>query len=193
MMRFCIAIFTLVFGISAYAQQAPARWMIDNTRSKIGFSIEHMAISEVTGTFQDFNGTMQISTDDFTQSKVTFKISAASVNTEEASRDAELRSVNFFNVGQYPYIEFTSTAIERKADGSYLMRGNMTMHGITKPIALDIRYQSVGRSEGGQYRLGFQVTGAVNRLDFGLNWNQFADNVVGNKVNVNCFLELVRG
>lgn len=155
-----------------------------------------MTISKVEGTFSDFDGTMQISTEDFTRSEVYFKVKTASVNTGIEMRDNDLRSPNFFNSKKYPYMEFKSTRIERSnTNGHYTMYGNLTIRNSTHPIALDVHYQSIAKESDGSIRLGFVVRSDLNRFDYGLTWNKLADFgglIVGKDVHIVCNLQMIR-
>lgn len=190
-----ILLLSLLLARPGLAQTQRYGWTIDKAHTQIGFAVQHLMISEVDGLFHDFDGTMQISTEDFTQTQVYFKVKVASVDTRIEMRDNDLRSASFFDAARYPYIEFKSTRIERQESGRYLMHGNLTIRNVTKPIVLNIKYQSISKDTNGKVRLGFNITGELNRFQYGLAWNKLTDwggAIVGERVTITCNLEMVR-
>jgi polyisoprenoid-binding protein YceI len=151
------------------------KWKVDNSHSKLGFSVTHMMVSETEGKFKVFDGTAVSKTDmDFTNADINFTADAASINTEDEKRDGHLKSPDFFDVSKYPTITFKSTSMKPNGKGktSYDLEGDLTMHGVTKPV----KFVAIGAAQPvkdpyGNIKNGFRVTGVINRKDFGLNWN----------------------
>lgn len=142
-------------------------WTVDPAHSEIGFSVKHMMFTKVTGTFDAFEAIVNAE-DDFSNAVISGKIDAGSVNTRNEQRDGHLKSADFFNVEQFPTIEFTATANELKTG---TIEGEFTLHGITKPISLAVEFHGVGADPWGNMKAGFSFTSKINRKDFGLEWN----------------------
>jgi polyisoprenoid-binding protein YceI len=155
----------MVIATGAFAQTT---WNIDRVHSKIGFNVVHMAVSEVEGKFNDFEGSVVTKTDDFNGADVTFTAKSASIDTDNERRDNHLKSPDFFEVEKYPDITFKGTL--GKAGGKYKLKGDLSMHGVTKPVEFDVTYGgSVNTGRG--IKSGFKLTGQINRQDYGLTWN----------------------
>jgi len=155
----------IVFCTSAFAQTT---WSIDKAHSKIGFNVVHMAVSEVEGKFNDFEGNVVSQSDDFSNATVTFAAKAASIDTDNERRDNHLRSKDFFEVEKYPEVTFKGNLT--KVSGKYKLKGDLTMHGVTKPVEFDVSYGgSINHPRG--TKAGFKLAGQINRRDFGLTWD----------------------
>jgi polyisoprenoid-binding protein YceI len=144
-------------------------YQIDSSHSNVEFSIRHLVIAKVRGRFTQVTGTLELDDTDITRSKVTAEIAAASITTAEEKRDAHLRSADFFDVENYPLITFTSTRIEQ--DGEDLrLTGDVTIHGVTKPITLAVEQLGAAKDPWGNQRLAFAARGSLDRKEFGLGW-----------------------
>lgn len=173
MKKLTTSIAALLFAGSALTAQV--NWKVDKSHSKLGFSVTHMMVSETEGKFKMFDGTASSKSDlDFTDAKIEFTADAASINTEDEKRDGHLKSPDFFDVEKYPTITFKSVSMKPTGKGatSYVIVGDLTMHGVTKRVT----FNAIGASKTikdpyGNIKNGFKVTGTVNRKDFGLNWN----------------------
>jgi polyisoprenoid-binding protein YceI len=150
-------------------------WKIDESHSYIGFSVTHMMISKVRGTFKSYTGNLNLNTDDFLQSAVDGEIEVASIDTADAKRDEHLRSADFFDVAAFPKIHFRSTGVERLGEDRYKVFGTLTMRGISQPISLDVDYAGMMTDPWGNAKLGFSAYGVLARKDFGLMWNAALD------------------
>jgi polyisoprenoid-binding protein YceI len=162
------------------------RFNIDNSHSNVEFSIRHLVIAKVRGRFTQVTGTLEIDSNDITQSKVKAEIQAASINTAEEKRDAHLRSADFFDVENYPVITFESTNVER-AGNELRVTGNLTMHGVTNKITLAVEQLGAAKDPWGNQRLAFAARGSLDRKAFGLGWNQVLEAggfLVGDKVEL---------
>lgn len=159
----------------ASAATAQVNWKVDNSHSKLGFSVTHMMVSETEGKFKVYEGTASSKTEmDFTDAKIDFTADAASINTEDEKRDGHLKSPDFFDVEKFPKITFKSTSMKPTGKGatSYNLEGDLTMHGVTKRV----KFTAIGASKTvkdpyGNIKNGFKVSGTINRKDFGLGWN----------------------
>ena len=141
------------------------KWNLDPTHSEITFKVRHMMISNVKGAFNAFSAEIEAEDDSFKNAKVSASVDTASVDTNNADRDAHLKSADFFNAEQFPTITFESTAL---ADD---ITGNLTINGITKPIELEVEFGGINVDPWGNTKAGFTFEGKIKRGDFGLNWN----------------------
>jgi len=169
---FITAAASLLMMSASFAQ---VNWKVDASHSKLGFSVVHMMVSETEGKFKVFNGTAASKTEmDFTDAKIDFTADATSINTEDPQRDGHLKSPDFFNVEKFPTITFKSTSMKLDGKGktSYILEGELTMHGVTKKVTfLAIGAAKTVKDPYGNTKNGFKVTGTINRKDFGLTWN----------------------
>jgi len=146
-------------------------WKIDPIHSEIQFKVKHLVISTVTGEFTRFDATAEADGDDFEGSDVTFEADVTSVTTRNEQRDQHLLSDDFFNAEKYPKIVFKSTSLTKKGEDSYKLVGDLTIRDITKPVELDVEYGGTVQDPYGNTKAGFEVTGEINRKEFGLKWN----------------------
>ncbi|MFD2757600.1 YceI family protein [Gulosibacter faecalis] len=147
----------------------PGTWTIDPTHTDVHFSVRHLAISKVKGSFEQFEGTIVVG-EDITQTTVEGTVEVASVNTNQKQRDEHLRTSDFFLADEFPQITFKSTAV--RADGDDLIvTGDFTMRGVTKPVDFKVEIGGQTVDGYGNTKAGFEATTTVNRKDFGVNWN----------------------
>jgi len=144
-------------------------WKIDPTHSEVGFSIRHLAISKVKGKFEKFDATFQTGENPL-DSTVSATAEVASVNTNQADRDGHLRTGDFFLADEHPELSFVSTGA-REDGGDFLVDGDLTMRGVTKPVTFTFEFGGFGEDAYGNYKAGFTATTVVKREDFGLTWN----------------------
>jgi polyisoprenoid-binding protein YceI len=165
-----VAVTALSFGA-----KAQTNWNVDGSHSKLGFAVTHMMVSETEGKFKVYEGKVtSVKPDaDFTDAKIDFSVDAASINTDDEKRDGHLKSADFFDVAKFPKITFVSTSMKPgKIKGTYILTGNLTMHGVTKVVTLTaIGASKIVKDPYGMERYAFKVTGTLNRKDFGLAWN----------------------
>lgn len=178
----------LVFAAgSAFAQTT---WSIDKAHSKIGFNVTHMAVSEVEGNFKDFDGSLVTKAADFNGAEVNFTAKTASIDTDIERRDNHLKSADFFDAEKYPEISFKGNLV--KKGGKYKLKGDLTMHGVTKPVEFDVTYGGTINTGKGE-KAGFKISGKLNRQDYGLTWNNkvpTGELVVGDEVEIIGKIEL---
>jgi polyisoprenoid-binding protein YceI len=174
---------------------AVTAWTIDTAHSHIEFAVRHMMISTVKGRFTDVTGTIQAADDDPTTALVDIAIAAASIDTRDPKRDAHLRSADFFDAETYPAITFKSTRVEDVDDDGFRLVGNLTIHGVTREVVLDVTSEGRGKDPWGGERAGYSAKTKINRSDYGLRWNQALETggvLVGDEVKINIDLELIK-
>lgn len=167
-------------------------WNIDPVHSTVGFSVRHLMVSKVRGTFDTFNGAITVA-EDGTPS-VTAEIAVDSVNTRNEQRDGHLKSADFFDTANHPTATFTSTGVRRNGD-AYLVDGDFTLKGVTKPITLDVEFYGVNPGMGHGQVAGFEASVVLNRKDFGIDIDMPLETggaVVGDKVTVTLEIEAVK-
>ena len=163
------AALALVLPASAFA----ADYEIDPVHSSASFSVKHMMVSTVRGQFNKLSGTFLYDEKNPAKSKLEATIDASSIDTNEPKRDEHLKSPDFFDVAKYPTITFKSTKVEKGAKGHLKVTGDLTMHGVTRPVTLDVEGPTApAKDPWGNVKVGATATTTVNRKDFGLNWNK---------------------
>jgi len=195
MNRFSLALLLALFlGVSAAAQTSS--WTIDPKHSTAQFTVRHLAISNVSGNFTNVTGTIDLNEKDITQSQVSAVIDVSSVDTRVSDRDKDLRSPNFFDVEKYPTIEFKSKRIVNSGGGKLQVIGDLTMHGTTREVTLDVDGPTPELNDPwGNVRRGFSASTTLNRKDFGLTYNhalKTGEAVVGDNVKIQIDLELIK-
>jgi polyisoprenoid-binding protein YceI len=169
------------------------KWAIDPAHTKIGFKVKHLMISSVMGSFREFEGSVSTDYKDFSTAAISFTLNAASIDTEAADRDAHLKSADFLDVENYPKIIFEGKKIKDLGDDMYEFTGNLTIKGISKPVMLSVEYGGEMTDPWGNVKVGFSITGKINRKDWGLNWNAALEAggvLVGDEVKINGDVEL---
>ncbi|ELR73042.1 YceI like family protein [Fulvivirga imtechensis AK7] len=171
------------------------KWFYDASHAKVGFAISHFGISETEGKFNKFDGIVLSDKTDFSDAKIDFSIDVNSIDTENEQRDTHLRSSDFFDVAKYPSITFKSRSLKPVGKNKYKLTGDFTMHGVTKQIILDVLYRGTVTDPFGNIKAGFKVTGAIDRTDWGLDWNgtlAAGGLLVGNEVELDINIELTK-
>lgn len=170
-------------------------WTIDPIHSELVFKVKHLMISMVTGTFREFSGTMITESESFEGAAIQFDAYVKSIDTRAPDRDEHLRSPDFFYEEKFPLLHFESTLFREISSEGYELTGNITIRDITRPIRFDVEYGGTVKDQAGQTRAGFEVTGAINRKDFGLAWNAVTEAggmLVGEEVKLSASIELVK-
>ncbi len=190
-MKKVVLVVLFAFGFTfVNAQNA---WKIDKSHSNVGFSVSHLIISETTGQFKSYDGTIEFSKEDLSDAKINFSIDVASINTDNEGRDKHLRSDDFFNAEKFPKITFVGKFIKRVEGKKYKLTGDFTMRDVTKTITLDVVFNGIVKDPWGNTKAGFKVSGEVNRLEYGLKWNNLMETggaVAGKEVTITVNLEL---
>ncbi|MGI8754346.1 MAG: YceI family protein [Acidimicrobiales bacterium] len=167
-------------------------WTIDPAHSEVGFSVRHLMVSKVRGTFDTFTGTITIA-EDPTQSSVTAEVDMTSINTRDETRDGHLRTADFFDVEAHPSMTFTSTSVA--PDGSdYKVTGDLTLKGVTRPVELSLEFNGTSSDPWGGTRAGLSAETEINRRDFGVDISMPLDGggvVVGDKIKIALEIEAV--
>ncbi|WP_242393943.1 YceI family protein [Anaeromyxobacter oryzisoli] len=184
----------LAAALPALALAAPAAWNLDPSHSTAGFAVKHLVISTVRGEFRTFSGIVKLDDADVTKSTVEATIDVNSLDTRVADRDAHLKSPDFFDVAKYPTITFRSTKVARAGRGALKVTGDLSMHGVTKPVTLDVVPSAEVKGMYGETRRGFSAKTRINRQAFGLTWNKLveAGPAVGDEVTIDLDLEVVK-
>lgn len=189
-------ILTLLTAASTMGLQAQStKWDVDNVHSQVTFTVTHLVISEVTGTFKEFSSNVVSDKADFSDAKVDFSIKVNSINTDNQMRDDHLKSDDFFNAGKYPEINFKGRQMKSAGKGKYKLTGELTIRDVTKTITLDVVYTGTTKDPWGSTKAGFKITGKVNRFDYGLKWNTLTEAggaVVGPDVDFKVNLQLAK-
>jgi polyisoprenoid-binding protein YceI len=167
-------------------------WNIDPTHSRIEFSVRHLMISKVKGTFKTFSGAVTVPEDPF-QASVQVTIDPSSIDTGDVNRDKHLQSGDFFETEKYPVAEYVSSAVRPAGDG-FVVVGDLSLHGVTRPVELDLEFNGVVTDPWGNQRAGFTATTEINRSQFGIDISMPMETggaVVGEKIKLSIEVELV--
>jgi polyisoprenoid-binding protein YceI len=175
------------------ALAAPTTWNVDPSHSRVGFTVKHLVISDVRGEFSRYDSKLVLDDADVTRSTVEASIDVGSIDTRVADRDAHLRSPDFFDVAKYPAMTFRSTKVTRAGKDKLKVTGDLTLHGVTKPVVLDVSTTPVVKGMSGETRRGFAATTRISRKAYGLTWNKLveAGPAVGDEVAIALDLEVV--
>ncbi len=160
---------------------------LDVAHTKILFKVGHLGISTVTGQFKDFTGSFTLDPDNLTTLQGSVTIQTASIDTENTERDEHLRSPDFFDAEKYPESRFVITKVENVGEGKLEVHGELTLHGVTKPVVLNAKFGGALKDPWGNHRAAFTATTTINRKDFGVIWNKVLDNggfLVGEEVEI---------
>ena len=178
------------------ATTATSTWNIDPVHSVAEFKVKHMMISNVKGQFTGIQSTLTHSEKSPTESRVDVTIDAASVNTRDPQRDAHLKSADFFDVEKFPTLTFKSTKVTRVGDDELSVAGDLTIHGITRPVVFDVEGPTPpAKDPWGNSRMGVSATTKINRKDFGLTWNAALETggiLVGEEVTITLDIQFIK-
>lgn len=186
-----------VMGSTTPAYAEPTNFTLDKNHAYLGFEIDHLGLSPTVGRFDDFDGVFQIDEKNPAASKISFTVKTASIDTNHSARDQHLRSGDFLNVTKYPDMRFVSTGVTMITPTSGKLSGNLTLLGVTKPITLDFKLVKDGKYPGfiSNYdeirAVGFEATGSIIRLDYGLNFANIVGGPVGLEVKIKANFDLV--
>lgn len=181
--------------IMAAAPAAATSWTLDKSHSGVKFSVDHLVISEVEGTFKIFDGTVTSPTPDFNNAKVEFTVDVNSINTDDEKRDGHLKSDDFFNAEKYPSMKFTSTSFKKVKGNNYVLEGDLTIRDVTKRVRFAVIYGGTVKDPWGNIKAGFKASGKINRKEFGLKWGAVTEAggaVVGDEVRMLINVELAQ-
>ena len=173
------------------------RWEIDSSHSSLHFSVRHLVIAKVRGTFARWSGTVQAPDGDFSKATVAVTIDASSIDTGVDQRDAHLKSADFFDVAQYPELHFVGKRVkdEPRSGTEIDVVGDLTIKGITREVTLRVEQHGQAKDPWGNVRAAFTAKTSIDRKDFGLTWNQVLETggvMVGDRVEIEAEIEAVR-
>ena len=192
-MRRAFAIVLLAAVAAGPAAAAESTWEIDPAHSSVQFSVRHMMVSNVRGEFRKVSGTVQGDETDPTKAKVEATIDTTSIDTRNEKRDSHLKSADFLDTEKFPTMTFKSKKIEKTGDRRYRVTGDLTLHGVTREVALDVDGPSaVVKDPMGNVRVGATATAKINRQDFGITWSKLLDGggaLVGDDIDVTIDVE----
>jgi len=177
------------------SQQGLTIWNIDPAHTHVAFAVRHLMISTVKGRFTDIKGTVKSHDADPARGEVDIEIGVASIDTREPQRDAHLRSADFFDAERFPEITYKSRRIDGVQGDRFKLVGDLTIHGVTREVTLDVTSEGRARDPWGGERAGFTATTKIKRGDFGLTWNQALETggvLVGDEVKITLDVELVK-
>lgn len=192
MKKLTITITSLIISLISFGQ---TEWKTDPAHSKVGFSITHLVISEIDGNFNTFNGTLSSENEDFNQAKISFSIDASSIDTDNDQRDGHLKSEDFFHATKYPKMTFESTSFKKKNGENYILKGLLTIRGVTKNVTFGVTYGGTTIDGYGNTKAGFKATTSIDRTDYGVAWNSKTEHgtlTVGNDVDLTLKLQFVK-
>jgi len=165
-------------------------WTVDPAHSSVGFTVRHLMVSKVRGSFKDFSAEI-VTAENPLESKVSATVQMASINTGEEARDQHLRTNDFFDIEKFPTMSFTSTGLEG-AGSDFKLRGDLTIKGVTRPVTFDLEVSGVEKDPWGNTKTGFTLTGSILRKDFGMEYNAILESggvMVGDKINIEVDVE----
>jgi len=176
-------------------EPSTSTWQVDPVHSTAQFKVKHLMISNVKGEFTSIKGALQLDSSDASKSSLEVTIDANSINTREPQRDAHLKSADFLEVEKFPSITFKSSKVSKEESGEYAVEGELTIHGVTRKVTLDVEAPSAPQKDPwGGTRIGVEATTKINRKDFGLVWNATLETggfMVGEEVTIALDVEFI--
>lgn len=188
-------VFLFALALSQVAMFGQVKWNIDNAHSLVGFTVTHLVISEVDGSFKTYSGSISAPTADFNGATIDFSVDVNSVNTENDMRDNHLKGPDFFDAAKYPKMTFKSTSFKKLAGNKYELVGNLTIKSVTKSVKFDVTYGGTVKDPYGNTKAGFKATTVISRSAYGLTWSAVTEAggaVVGDDVTINLKLEFAQ-
>lgn len=180
---------------TAATTSAKGTWSIDASHTEIGFKVRHLVVTNMSGKFNKFEGSIEAVNDDFSDSKISFTADVNSINTGDEGRDGHLKSDDFFNAEQFPTITFKSTSFKKVSGNDYKLIGDFTIRDVTKSIELTAEYGGIMVDPWGNTKSGFEINGKISRKDFKLKWNVMTEAggaLVADEIKININAELLK-
>jgi polyisoprenoid-binding protein YceI len=174
---------------------AKTKWVLDATHSSVDFSVRHMMIANVKGSFNKFDATIEADPTDLTTAEIEFSVDTASVDTRNQDRNAHLVSADFFDVENHPAMTFKATNIEKTDEGEYNVTGDLTLRGVTKPETFAVTFEGQGKDPWGNEKVGFTAEGTISRSEYGLVWNAALETggvLVADKVKISLQIQAAK-
>jgi len=156
-------------------EQTNRTWKVDNAHSSVKFSVTHLIISEVEGSFKNYEGTIITSHDDLADAAIQFSVDVDSITTDNTMRDGHLKSDDFFNAAAFPKMTFQSTSFKKLSGNQFELTGNLMIRDFTKPVIFQVKHGGIGKDGYGNMKAGFKATSKINRFDYGLKWNALTE------------------
>lgn len=182
MKKILILLTIALTSLVGYAQTKT--WTNDAAHSRLGFVVKHLTISEINGRFADFSINVTTSKPDYSDAQIELTAKIASIDTEKEARDQHLKTADFFDAEKFPTLTFKSTSFQKVSDNKAKLTGNLTMHGVTKPVTLDVTYNgNVVNPMNSQETFGFKITGVLKRSEFGIGPN-FPELVISDNIQI---------
>ncbi len=150
---------------------AKTKWVIDAAHTEVLFKVKHLMVTNVTGQFGSFEGTVEADDDNFTNASIVFTADVNSISTNNEQRDQHLKTADFFEADKFPQLKFVSTSFNKKSDEDYELTGDLTIKGVTKQVVLKVEFSGIVKDPWGNTKAGFSLNGKINRKDFGLTFN----------------------
>lgn len=147
------------------------KWALDPTHSELQFKVKHLMITTVTGNFKSFSATVETEGDNFDTAKIDFSAEVNSIDSGNEQRDGHLKSVDFFEAEKFSTITFSGSKLEKKDEENYVLHGDLTIKGISKPVSIPTEFGGIAKDPWGNVKAGFTLNGKINRKDWDLNWN----------------------
>lgn len=184
--------FVSVATFSTHAMAALETFAVDPAHSRVGFSVRHLMISEVQGSFKEFEGKFKFDAEKGAFDDAEFVVKTKTVNTENEKRDEHLRQDDFFNAEKFPVMKLKTKSVKKEGKDKFKWNGELTIRDVTKPVTFDVEYRGQVKDPWGNTKAGFVATGKINRQDFGLKWNKTLDAggvAVGDEVKIQIDVE----
>ena len=172
-----------------------SNYILDPMHSEITFKVKHLMITNVTGSFQNFSASMTAASEDFSDAAISFEAAIASISTGNEQRDTHLKSEEFFDATNFPTLSFVSSSLTKKVGSNYTLTGNLTLKGITKEVTLDVEFGGTMTDFYGQFKAGFEISGTINRSEFGLTWSAVTEAggvVVSDEVKLHMAVQMIK-
>jgi polyisoprenoid-binding protein YceI len=174
---------------------ATTKWTLDPAHAEIQFKVRHLMISHVTGSFGKFDAAIETTDENFDTAKISFSAEVDSITTNNEQRDGHLKSADFFETTKFPTLSFVSTKFEKVSGEDYLLYGDLTFHGVTKNVKLQVEHGGVIKDPWGNTRTGFTVEGKISRKDYGLVWNAATEAggvVLGEEIKLHANVQFIK-
>ncbi len=190
-MKKVLLVLALIVASTAARAQG---WGIDAVHSNVKFTVDHMVVSEVDGSFKIFDGKLNFTKPDMSDATIEFSIDANSINTDNEMRDKHLKSDDFFNAEKFPKITFKSKSMTKVGDKNYKLTGFLTIREVTKEVTFNLSYGGEAKNLYGKTIRGFKADLTIDRFDYNLKWSKLAEigAVVGKDVKIHCNIEMVK-
>jgi polyisoprenoid-binding protein YceI len=171
------------------------KWNLDPAHSEVGFKVKHMMITNVSGSLGKYDVQVETEGHDFSTANVNFTADMNTITTGSPDRDNHLKSADFFDTADYPELSLISNRLEKKDKENYVLYGDLTIKGVTKPVKLDVEFGGIGKDPWGNEKAGFTISGKINRTEFDLNWNTALEAggvLVSEEVKLQAEIQLVK-